>query len=68
MLFTLFTPFLKNFFQKLFRTEKAIGANTLNIFSCMAWDQMAETYHHPLRWRQARDHPTRSRIVREHIE
>ena len=27
-LVTLVTPFPKNFFQKLFRTEKAIGANT----------------------------------------
>ena len=42
-LVTLVTPFPKNFFQKLFRVEKAIGANTLNIFSCMAWDQMAGT-------------------------
>ena len=62
------TPFPKNFFQKLFRTEKAIGANTLNIFSCMAWDQMAETYHHPLRGRQNQEHPKPSRIVRNHIE
>jgi len=37
---TLNTPFPKNFFQKVFRVEKAIGANTLNIFSCMAWDNM----------------------------
>ena len=28
-LFTLFTPFPKNFSQKFFRVEKAIGANTL---------------------------------------
>ena len=42
-LITLITPFPKNFFQKVFRVEKAIGANTLNIFSCMAWDQMART-------------------------
>ena len=27
-LLTLLTPFPKNFFQKLFRTEKAIGPNT----------------------------------------
>ena len=67
-LVTLVTPFPKNFFQKLFRVENTIGANTLNIFSCMAWDQMAETYNHPLRCRQTRDHPVPSRIVREHIE
>ena len=37
---TLGTPFPKNFFQKLFRTEKAIGANPSNIFSCVTWDNM----------------------------
>ena len=67
-LVTLVTPFPKKFFQKVFRVEKAIGANTLNIFSCMVWDQMAETYHHPFRCRQTREHPTPSRIVRNHIE
>ena len=38
-------PFLKIFFQKLFRVEKAIGANTLNIFSCVTWDNMRRSNH-----------------------
>ena len=67
-LVTLVTPFFKNFFQKLFRVEKAIGVDTLDIFSCMAWDQMVETHHHPLRCLQTREHPTPSRMVRNYIE